>query len=127
MTVTTKSRRPAKGSFRPFRWFGAVALFALAPKCLLCVAAYVGLGATWGISGREICGGAASPLAVWVPGLALLAATLGCLGLLAARRFPAATASRCDIEPKRREDLVASEIHLAPDHVAPGLRDGDLE
>jgi hypothetical protein len=37
----------------------AGALLALAPKCLLCAAAYVGLGAALGLGGPEICGASA--------------------------------------------------------------------
>ncbi|MBI3884126.1 MAG: hypothetical protein HY302_00085 [Opitutae bacterium] len=38
------------------------ALLALTPKCVLCVAAYVGLGAALGLGGPELCGGSAGGL-----------------------------------------------------------------
>lgn len=86
MTVTIKSRRFADTVRRPARGLAAVALLALAPKCLLCVAAYAGIGAALGLGGREICGAPArSPgdLASWIP---LAGAILGFIGFLASRR-----------------------------------------
>ena len=37
-------------------WLIPTALLALAPKCVLCVLAYAGLGAALGLGGPEICG-----------------------------------------------------------------------
>ena len=37
-------------------WFIPAALLALAPKCVLCVLAYAGIGAALGLGGPEICG-----------------------------------------------------------------------
>jgi hypothetical protein len=41
----------------PVRWALPAAGLALAPKCLLCLAAYAGAGALLGLQGPEICGG----------------------------------------------------------------------
>jgi hypothetical protein len=63
---------------RAVRWFLPTALLALAPKCLLCAAAYVGLGAALGLGGPELCGATNSPV-TWASSLAWL----GVVGVLA--------------------------------------------
>jgi len=70
---------------RVLRWLWPATLLALAPKCALCVLAYVGLGAAFGLGGPEVCGGAADSLAPWTSVLAWLGAGGGLviLGLLA--------------------------------------------
>ncbi|HVU32856.1 MAG TPA: hypothetical protein VHE61_05440 [Opitutaceae bacterium] len=52
------SRSSAKSSWRRIRWLPAAALFALVPKCGVCLAAYLGLGALFGLpfGGQELCG-----------------------------------------------------------------------
>ena len=51
------ARSPRVGPWRlSLRWSGGVALLALTPKCLLCAAAYLGLGAAFGLGGPELCG-----------------------------------------------------------------------
>lgn len=47
----------AESLLRRTRWLGPTALLALAPKCVLCLAAYAGLGSALGVGGRELCGG----------------------------------------------------------------------
>ena len=37
-------------------WLVPAALFAIAPKCILCVIAYAGLGTVLGLGGPELCG-----------------------------------------------------------------------
>jgi MYXO-CTERM domain-containing protein len=59
---------------------------ALAPKCLVCVAAYAGLGAALGVGGREICGAPTNDPGAWVSWLPLLGVVLAGLGRLASRR-----------------------------------------
>lgn len=68
----------------PWRAAAALALLALAPKCVVCLAAYVGLGALLGLGGPEICGAPAD----WTTVLAAcgVAIGLGALGLRAACR-----------------------------------------
>lgn len=56
----------AKPWGRAARWLAPAAALALAPKCLLCLAAYLGLGAALGIAGPEFCGAASSSAASWV-------------------------------------------------------------
>jgi hypothetical protein len=63
---------------RGVRWFLPTALLALAPKCLLCAAAYVGLGAALGLGGPELCGATNTP-AAWTSSLAWLG-VIGVLG-----------------------------------------------
>jgi hypothetical protein len=56
---------------------------ALAPKCLLCVAAYAGLGAALGLGSREMCGPPAGSTGAWASPLGLLGAALIVFGALA--------------------------------------------
>ena len=44
-------RRFAATRRRPFGWLATGALLAFAPKCLLCLLAYMGLGAALGLGG----------------------------------------------------------------------------
>lgn len=69
---------------RAVRWLLPTALLALTPKCLLCVAAYVGLGAALGLGGPEMCGAPAGLTPSWASSLAWLggAAGLGVIGWL---------------------------------------------
>ena len=67
-------------SFRRWVWLPVAVAFAAAPKCLLCLAAYAGVGALLGIklAGPEICGAATSPLSnpiVWLAAAVSLAVT----------------------------------------------------
>ena len=73
---------------RAVRWLWPTALLALAPKCVLCVLAYAGLGASIGLGGPEICGATAGSPASWAAALAWLgvAGGLGACGLLLSRR-----------------------------------------
>ena len=52
------SRSRAEIVLRAIRWLSIAAIVALAPKCLLCLAAYAGVGAALGttLGGLEICG-----------------------------------------------------------------------
>lgn len=67
---------------RPHRWLIPAALLALMPKCLLCALAYAGLGATLGLGGPELCGGA-NPALSWMTALTLAGLVLGLAGVLA--------------------------------------------
>jgi hypothetical protein len=66
---------------RAVGWFLPTALFALMPKCILCVVAYAGLGAALGLGRSEICG---APPGSWASSLAWLggAGGLGTFGFL---------------------------------------------
>ncbi|HQY05365.1 MAG TPA: hypothetical protein PLQ52_04810 [Lacunisphaera sp.] len=75
------------------RWRGPVAgaSLVLAPKCLLCLAAYSGAGVALGLGGPEICGATTAARghpAAWpvLLGAASLAAPLG--RFIAARAIP---------------------------------------
>jgi hypothetical protein len=46
------------------------ALLTLAPKCLLCLFAYAGLGAALGLTGPELCGAPAGSPASWASSFA---------------------------------------------------------
>ncbi len=67
----------AKARRHPVRSLGPVALVALVPKCGLCLLAYLGLGAAFGLSGREMCGAASGPVSLSLPILALGLAGIG--------------------------------------------------
>jgi len=75
-------------SRRATRWLLPATALALAPKCLLCVLAYAGLGAALGLGGPELCGAPAGSPASWAPSLAWLGVTggIGAFGFLASRR-----------------------------------------
>lgn len=64
------------------------ALLALAPKCALCVLAYIGLGAALGLGGPEFCGGAREhgSAAAWIFSLAWIASAVAC-GVFGIRTF----------------------------------------
>ena len=69
---------------RAVRWLLPAALLALTPKCLVCFAAYAGLGAALGLGGPEICGASAASPGSWAPSLAWLggAAVAGVIGVI---------------------------------------------
>jgi hypothetical protein len=73
---------------RAVGWFLPTALFALMPKCLLCMVAYAGLGAALGLGGPEICGASAGSPGSWASSLAWLGAAggLGMIGFLVSCR-----------------------------------------
>jgi hypothetical protein len=79
-------RWPAKILRHPFRSLAPVALFALAPKCAVCVLAYAGVGALLGIRGSQLCGATGGPMDSWAASLALFGVSLGAVGWLAALR-----------------------------------------
>lgn len=54
-----------KSSLRAIRWLAPAAALAFAPKCALCVAAYLGLGTALGLGGPELCGVSASAGPGW--------------------------------------------------------------
>ncbi len=83
------------------RWVSAAALFALAPKCLVCLVAYAGLGAALGLKlgGPEFCGAPASPLTAVLPLLALAGAAVGIV--LFRRRAASAAGGSCPAAPAR--------------------------
>jgi hypothetical protein len=58
-------------------WLVPAALFAVAPKCILCVIAYAGLGTALGLGGPELCGAPDR-----VSALPLLLGTVGAAGFL---------------------------------------------
>lgn len=62
----------SRSASRAGRWLLPAALLALAPKCVACVLAYVGLGAALGLGGPELCGGAADSAVWWPAALAWL-------------------------------------------------------
>jgi hypothetical protein len=62
-------------------WFFPAALLALAPKCLLCVAAYAGLGAALGLGAPEICGASAGLEFSWSGALAVVGTALAATGI----------------------------------------------
>jgi hypothetical protein len=53
-------------SRRAVRWLLPTAALALVPKCLLCLAAYLGLGAALGVSGPEFCGAPRDTFPIWM-------------------------------------------------------------
>lgn len=82
---------------RAARWFLSTAALALAPKCVVCVAAYFGLGAALGLGGPEICGASAGPAVPWATLLAASGVILSVIGLVT--RFKCVQA-RAELETK---------------------------
>ena len=72
------SPRLAETLRHPVRWLAPAALLALAPKCLLCVAAYAGIGAALGLGAPELCGAPVGTAGTWTPWLLIAGAVLGC-------------------------------------------------
>lgn len=70
--ATTMSPRRSDRWRRLLRWLMAGAIVTLAPKCVLCVIAYLGLGTTLGWTSAELCG---APASKTLPGIAWLVAT----------------------------------------------------
>ncbi len=66
------SSRLAEHSYRAVRWVLPAAALTVAPKCVMCVVAYSGLGTALGLGGPEICGMAATTPADWSGWLATL-------------------------------------------------------
>ena len=71
---------------RAVRWFVPAAALALTPKCLLCVAAYAGLGAALGLGGPEFCGASSGPGAPWKVLIAAVGFALGAITVVMLRR-----------------------------------------
>jgi hypothetical protein len=65
---------------RPFRPLAVVVILALTPKCLVCVAAYAGIGALLGFSGPEVCGAAIGSPGPWASPLVVFGGALGIAG-----------------------------------------------
>jgi len=80
------SRSRAEIVRRAIRWLPVAAIVALAPKCLLCLAAYAGVGAALGttLGGLEICGGATGRPGNSIAWFTMLGAVVG---LVFVRRF----------------------------------------
>jgi hypothetical protein len=81
MTGTLMRRWRAEFLRRPLRPLAPLALLALAPKCVVCLLAYAGLGAALGLRTPEICGAAAGGRGSWALSVA------GAGGALATARF----------------------------------------
>lgn len=63
---------------RAVRWFAPVTVLALAPKCFVCAAAYLGLGAALGLGGPEFCGASQASMPAWALSVVgTVSATLG--------------------------------------------------
>jgi hypothetical protein len=84
---------------RPGSWLATGALVALAPKCLLCVIAYAGLGTLFGLGGPEICGASSGAATSWASWLPLSGVMLGASGFLTIRRCRRVTTQRQERRP----------------------------
>lgn len=82
-----KRFRPTLDRLRRWSWPVSGAALALAPKCLLCLAAYADLGTALGLGGPELCGAGNPAGATWLHWLPpALGFGLGLGGFLAQRR-----------------------------------------
>ena len=71
---------------RASRWLLPATLFALTPKCFLCLAAYAGIGAALGLGGPEICGASSGPTCPRIIALALCGLAAGVIALRSRHR-----------------------------------------
>lgn len=70
-------RRRLKIFCRPIRALATVVVLAVLPKCVLCAAAYAGVGAALRPGGPELCGAPAGPVGHWTWLLPALGVALG--------------------------------------------------
>jgi len=78
------------------------ALLALMPKCLLCLAAYAGLGAALGLGGPEICGAPSGlTMSPWALAFSLSAVALCVVGFLVRHRATTTTHRRRQIRDRK--------------------------
>ena len=70
-------------------WLGPAALVPVAPKCILCVIAYAGLGTALGLGGPELCGAPDGS-----PAFPLLLGLAGAAGFLLRRMINRSSPSR---------------------------------
>ncbi len=77
MTATNPpplAERPARRTARARAWWVPIVLLTFAPKCVMCVLGYAGLGVALGLTGPELCGAPGSssgPWLTWVSALGL--------------------------------------------------------
>lgn len=90
-TIATEMRSPNPSYWR--RWFLPVVFLTVAPKCILCLAAYAGIGTA---VSREICGASAEDGMLWIE---IAGATAGILGLAAVLRRSLAAVKRSTPSP----------------------------
>jgi len=67
-------------------WLVSGVALALAPKCLLCLAAYAGAGAALGLGGPELCGAPAASGGSWSGLLPAVGVAAGLTGFFVQRR-----------------------------------------
>jgi hypothetical protein len=82
MTNMNLLRRLADLLRRPFRPLASIGLLLLAPKCFLCLLAYAGIGAAFGLRRQEICGAPTGSAGIFELALTLVGAALAIWGLL---------------------------------------------
>lgn len=87
MTATNRLR-PKLERPRGWRWLVSGAALALAPKCILCLAIYAGVGTAFGLGGPELCGATRDAPEYLTVGLAVGGASIGLAGFLARRAKP---------------------------------------
>ncbi len=71
---------------RAVRWLWSTTLLAFAPKCLVCLWSYAGVGAALGFGGQEMCGAPERLLEGWQAWLAFGVFATGAGVLLTAHR-----------------------------------------
>ena len=79
--VDRSARRRGNGP-----WLASALLLTFAPKCLMCVAAYVAAGTALRLGSPEICGASSSTAGHWLAWLPVLGLAIGAAGLLVRSR-----------------------------------------
>jgi len=88
------SPSPSNYFRRSVRWLLPAALLAFTPKCLVCLLAYAGIGASLGIGGPEICGAASSStVTLWTVSFVVGGTALSAVGFYVRHRATTKTYS----------------------------------
>jgi len=103
-------RKPDKGR-RALSWLLPAALFALAPKCLLCVLAYAGLATALGLGGPELCGATDTSPIPWSAALGWLGACGGLIALGLHTRSRSRRSARHREAAEKRKDAIGIVTH----------------
>jgi predicted Co/Zn/Cd cation transporter (cation efflux family) len=94
------------------RWLISAAVLALTPKCVLCLAAYAGIGAALGLGGPELCGAPGVPAGPW-PLLAVAGTTGGIIIFWAQRVRRRVPLNHAEVKPNPNDTVVGAALVAA--------------